>query len=443
VGVLTAGEVWRGRMINRRKDGTFYEDDASIAPVRDAAGKIVNYVAAMRDVTHEARLEKQLRQAQKMEAVGRLAGGVAHDFNNLLMGIMGYVELCRNELPLTHPIRHYLDKVADAAKRSVNITRQLLAFARKQDIAPKVMDLNTAVSDMLNPLRQLIGEGISLTWRPGDGVKRVRLDPSQVDQILANLFANARDAIAGVGKIDMETGNSIVDAEYCAGHPDAIPGAYVLLTVSDDGCGMDQETLAQIFEPFFTTKDIGKGTGLGLATVYGIVKQNNGFIDASSEPGKGTTFKIYLPQVATEAAVEPIASRAETPKGRGETILVAEDNDSVREICSHFLDGLGYRVLLAETPEAALQIAGRHSGDIDLLLSDVVMPGMDGRQLAERLGSDRPCLKVLFMSGHTADVMAKRGLLPQGINFIAKPFSCDEIGRKVREVLEGANASPE
>ena len=434
--MLTAGEVWRGRMINRRKDGTCYEDDASISPVRDATGKIVNYVAAMRDVTREVQLESQLRQAQKMEAVGRLAGGVAHDFNNLLMVIMGNVELCRDKMPADPPLRRYLDEITNASQKSADITRQLLAFARKQAIVPKVLDLNDAVAGMLNLLRRLIGEDIKLTWQPGAGVRPVSLDPSQIDQILANLCANARDAIVGVGTVILETGNITIDADYCERHAGAIPGTYVFLTVSDDGCGMDQETLAQVFEPFFTTKGLGKGTGLGLATVYGIVQQNNGFIYAYSEPGKGTSFKIYLPQAAAKVMETTAKGTAKTPKGRGETILVVEDDEALRLLCSHFLSNLGYKVLLAETPGDALRMADQHPGEIRLLLTDVVMPGMDGTQLAKRLASARSGLRVLLMSGYTAEVMAHRDVLSQGTAFIAKPFTRDDLGHKVREVLE-------
>ncbi|OGV74990.1 MAG: hypothetical protein A3K19_12095 [Lentisphaerae bacterium RIFOXYB12_FULL_65_16] len=433
---LVAGEVWSGRMINKRKDGTLYEEDASISPMRDAAGTIVSYVAVKRDVTREVQLETQLHQAQKMEAVGRLAGGVAHDFNNLLMGIMGYAELCRGRIDPGHPIREWLDEITRDAERSADITRQLLAFARKQTIAPKILDLNDAVAGMLKLLRRLIGEDINLAWLPGTDLRPVRLDPSQVDQVLANLCVNARDAIAGVGKITLETGNTTLDAEYCARHADAIPGAYVFLSVSDDGCGMDRETMAQIFEPFFTTKGLGKGTGLGLATVYGIVKQNSGFIYVYSEPGQGTTFRIHLPQVAAGAVAATATSKAAVPRGRGETILLVEDEKSLRVTCGLFLEALDYKVLLAETPGEALKMVDRHPGDIHLLLTDVVMPGMDGRQLSKRISAVKPGVKVLFMSGYTADVIAQRGVLEQNTAFIGKPFKRDDLARKVRDVLE-------
>ncbi len=433
--VLAAGETWRGHFVNKRKNGTLYEEEAAISPVFDAAGKLINYVAGKHDVTREVQLEAQLRQAQRMEAVGCLAGGVAHDFNNLLMGIMGYAELCRDEIEPGHPIREYLDEITGDAQRSTEIIRQLLAFARKQTIAPRVLDLDVAVAGMLKLLRRLIGEDIKLTWRPGADVPSVRIDPSQVDQLLANLCVNARDAIAGVGEVVLETGHVVIDAEFCASHLEAIPGAYVFLAVSDDGGGMDQETLAQVFEPFFTTKGLGKGTGLGLATVYGIVKQNNGFIDATSEPGKGTTFRIYLPQVEAGAAKTPETPRAEIPRGCGETVLLVEDEKSLLFTCGRFLEDLGYKVLSAETPGEALAIAARHPGNLHVLLTDVVMPGMDGRQLSKRIRAVEPGVKVVFMSGYTADVIAQRGVQDDGVQFLSKPFTRDDLARKLRKAL--------
>ncbi len=433
---LTSGKVWRGHIINRHKDGTLYEEEASISPVHDASGELVNYVAVKRDITHEVHLEDQLRQAQKMEAVGRLAGGVAHDFNNLIMGIMGYTELCRDQIESDHPIRQWLDEITNIAQRSAEITRQLLAFARKQSISPKVLDLNDAVSGMLKLLRRLIGEDINLAWLPGAALRPVRVDPAQVDQILANLCVNARDAIGGVGVITLETGNITIDSVYCACHADAVPGSYVFLTVGDNGGGMDPETQAHIFEPFFTTKDVGKGTGLGLATVYGIVRQNNGFIEVSSHLNKGSIFKIFLPQAPIEAvAVAVHSGKEDIPKGHGETILLVEDETSLRVTCGLFLDALGYKVLTAETPKEALKIFGQHLSDIQLLLTDVVMPGLDGRQLAQQICAVKPGVKVLFMSGYTSDILAQRGVQEHQSAFIAKPFTRDELARKVHSIL--------
>jgi len=439
---MQAGEVLRFEAQHFHKDGQIrpFAVTSRMITLADQSFYLASHqdITAIKRVEAEKRkLEDQLHQAQKMEAVGRLAGGVAHDFNNLLMGIMGYAELCRDAIAPDHPIREYLDEITSGAERSAAITGQLLAFARKQTIAPRVLDLNDAVAGMLKLLRRLIGEDINLAWRPGANLRPVKLDPSQIDQILANLCVNSRDAIAGVGEVTLETGSSTVDAEYCITHADAIPGAYVFLAVSDDGCGMDKETLAQVFEPFFTTKGLGKGTGLGLATVYGIVKQNNGFIYAYSEPGKGTTFKIYLPETAAETVATTVTSKTEAPRGRGETVLVVEDEKSLRVTCGLFLEALDYKVLVAETPGEAMKMIDRHPGDIHVLLTDVVMPGMDGRQLAKRISAVKPGVKVLFMSGYTADVIAQRGVLDEGVQFLSKPFTRDDLARKMRGLLEG------
>ena len=440
--VLARGEVWRGHFTNRRKNGSLFEEEASISPVRDAEGHIVNYVATKRDITHEAQLENQLRQAQKMEAVGRLAGGVAHDFNNLLTGIIGYAELCRDQIGPGHPIREWLDEITREAARSADITRQLLAFARKQTIAPRVLDLNDAVAGMLKLLRRLIGEDVTLAWHPGASLWPAQLDPSQVDQILANLCVNARDAIAGAGTITLHTGNVEIDAAYCATHAEAAPGAYVMLTVCDDGCGMDQATAAQIFEPFFSTKDPGQGTGLGLATVYGIVRQNGGFINVESEPGQGATFRVYLPRTDAEVPAAAPAPEPAAPRGDGETILLVEDEKSLRVTCTHFLHALGYRVLPAESPQEAIRIAESRTGALHLLLTDVVMPGMDGRQLARRIQALIPGARVLYMSGYPADVIAQRGVLERDTAFLAKPFTRTDLALKVKEVLAAAPPPP-
>ncbi len=433
---LGAGRPWEGRLVNRRKDGTLYTEEATISPVRDATGATVSYVAVKRDITHELSLEAQFLQAQKMEAVGRLAGGVAHDFNNLLMGIMNYAELCRDELPAEHVVRPWLDEIMADAQRSANLTRQLLAFARKQVIAPRVLDLNDAVAGMLKLLRRLIGEDIDLAWLPGADLWPVMLDPSQIDQILANLCVNARDAIAGVGRITIATGRVTVTASSGADHGELSPGDYVLLAVSDDGCGMDEETIGHVFEPFFTTKEMGHGTGLGLATVYGIVEQNYGSIRVESEPGKGTTLRIYLPRAEDDgpAAVAMPAS-PQAPRG-AETVLLVEDERSLRVTCRLFLEQLGYTVLVAEAPAAALALAAEHVGEIQLLLSDVVMPGMGAKDFAAQLMAVRPHIRCLFMSGYTADVIAHRGILDQDLFFLAKPFTRDTLARKVREVLD-------
>jgi CheY-like chemotaxis protein len=349
---------------------------------------------------------------------------------------MGYAELCRDSLEPTNPLCVYLDEITNGAKRSAAITRQLLAFARKQTISPKVLDLNDSVSSMLKLLQRLIGEDIDLVWMPGAGSTTVRMDPSQVDQILANLCVNARDAIDGVGRVTVETGHLVVDESYIADHVEAVPGEYVMLAVSDNGCGMDRATVDQIFEPFFTTKGVGEGTGLGLATVHGIVKQNNGFVNVYSEPGKGTTFRIYLPRCAGAAAEPAAAGASPAYRGGTETILLVEDEQSVRVTTQVFLEKLGYTVLTAESPEKALRLAGEYAGLIHLLLTDVVMPGMSGHDLALRLTEDRPEIRCLYMSGYTSSAIAHEGVLDKDIAFLAKPFSRSDLSRGVREVLD-------
>jgi len=432
---LLAGRVWEGRMVNKSKDGSLYTEDASIAPVKDPNGTITNYVGVKRDITAELEREDMLRQAQKMESVGRLAGGVAHDFNNFLMGIMGYADLCRDDLPEDHPVREWLDEITRETQRSANLTHQLLAFARRQTIAPKVIDLTDTVANMLKMLRRLIGEDIDLVWQPGAELWSVKIDPSQADQILANLCVNARDAIDGAGKVTIETENVSIDTDYCEEHIEATPGSYVMLAVSDDGCGMDHETLSYVFEPFFTTKSTGEGTGLGLATVYGIVKQNKGFINIYSEPGKGSTFRIYLPRDTSVRNTDTPAATKNEIQGGTETILLVEDAAAIRLTIRLFLERFGYTVIAAESPAEALQLAAEQSGPIDLLLTDVVMPGMSGRELAEKLAVDFPTLKVLYMSGYTANVIAHRGILDDGVQFISKPIGRDALAQKVREVL--------
>jgi two-component system, cell cycle sensor histidine kinase and response regulator CckA len=439
---LTSGNIFHGRMVNKRKDGSQYTEDATISPVRDAAGHIVNYVAVKRDVTAHIQLETQLRQAQKMESVGRLAGGVAHDYNNMLSVILGYTEMAMDQVDPDNPLYADLKEVYNAGKRSMEITGQLLAFARKQIISPVVMDLNETVDGMLKMLRRLIGEDIDFAWEPAIRLWPVNMDPSQIDQILANLCVNARDAISGVGKITIETENVILDESYCAEHTGFIPGDFVMLAVSDNGCGMDKETMEQIFEPFFTTKEIGKGTGLGLATIYGIVKQNKGFINVYSEPGNGTTFRIYLPRhpIETDEAIAEVTAE-EVAFGQGETLLLVEDEPIIIKMCQAMLEKLGYNVLIAHAPYEAVKLASEHSGIIHLLMSDVVMPAMNGRDLADKLRAIRPGIRVLFMSGYTANAIAHHGVLDTGVHFIQKPFSMKKLSVKVREALEGAKSS--
>jgi PAS domain S-box-containing protein len=380
------------------------------------------------------KLESQLRQAQKMEAVGRLAGGVAHDFNNMLGVILGHAEMALERIKPNQPFHADLTEIKKAAERSADLTRQLLAFARKQTVAPQVVDLNNAVAGMTQMLQRLIGEDIEMAWIPGKKVWPVKIDPSQIDQILANLCVNAQDAIADVGKVTIETNNAVFDEATCADHLGFMPGEYVMLAVSDDGCGMDTETLKNIFEPFYTTKEVGKGTGLGLATVYGAVKQNSGFIKVVSEPDQGTTFKIYLPRHWAQAAPVP-DKRPDAPAGGHETILLVEDEPAILRMTTMMLELEGYTVLEADTPGKAIELAQTYSGEIDLLMTDVVMPEMNGRALAKNLLSQYPKLKRLFISGYTADVIAHHGVLDKGVNFIQKPFSKPKLMMKVREAL--------
>ena len=384
------------------------------------------------------KLQAQFNQAQKMESVGRLAGGVAHDFNNMLGVILGYVDLCMSQTDSAQPIYASLEEIHKAAKHSVELTRQLLVFARKEAVAPKVLDLNETVSSMLKMLQRMIGEDIRLEWKPDASLWPVKVDPSQIDQILANLCVNARDAIADVGKVIIETGNCTFDEGYCANQTAFVPGEYVRLAVSDDGLGMDKETQAQIFEPFFTTKGVGEGTGLGLATVYGAVRQNRGFVNVDSEPGLGTTFSIYLPRYAGDAVQAPAASAAE-PATRGrETILLVEDEPAILALTARMLERQGYTVLAAGTPAKAMRLASEHAGEIHLIMTDVVMPGMNGRDLSNNLLSLYPQLKRLFMSGYTADIISQRGVLDQEVHFLQKPFSAAELATKVREALEAS-----
>lgn len=385
----------------------------------------------------KAKLEDQLRQAQKMESVGRLAGGVAHDFNNMLGVILGHTDMAMDQVAKTQPLYADLLEIRKAAQRSADLTRQLLAFGRKQTIAPRILDLNESVVGMMNMLRRLVGENIDLVWKPGDNLWSVKADPSQVDQILTNLCINARDAISGTGRLTIETGNKILDEAYCAENLGAVAGEYVLLAVSDTGCGMDQDILAHIFEPFFTTKELGKGTGLGLSTVYGIVKQHNGFINVSSEPGHGSIFKIYLPRQTehvTRAEVKEVAFR----ESRGtETILLVEDEPTMMRMTTVMLEKQGYTVLVASSPSEALRLASELGDKISLLITDMVMPGMNGRDLAGILQQANPRLKCLFMSAYTANVIAANGMLGDGVHFIQKPFSREDLSCKVREALEG------
>lgn len=382
------------------------------------------------------KLQKQLNHAQKMESIGRLAGGVAHDFNNMLGVILGYTEMALARVEESDPLHADLKEIFNAATHSADLTRQLLAFASKQTVTPKVLDLNKTLSGMLKMLKRLIGEDIDLTWASSENQWLIKVDPSQIDQILANLCINAKDAISGFGRITIETANVIFDESYCSFNAGYQTGEYVMISVKDDGCGMNNEILQNLFEPFFTTKERSKGTGLGLATVYGIVRQNNGFIKVYSEPSKGSTFNIFLPRYMGKSSQMQKEDRAE-PATRGHgTILLVEDQQSILKMVTVMLERLGYTVLSADTPGKAIQLAIEQTGDIDLLLTDVVMPEMSGRDLAINILSLYPKTKPIFMSGYTADVIANQGVLDEGVLFIQKPFSMHDLANMVREVMD-------
>jgi two-component system, cell cycle sensor histidine kinase and response regulator CckA len=384
------------------------------------------------------KLQKQLLQAHKMETVGRLAGGVAHDYNNMLTVILGCSEMALAKVSATEPLHVELSEIQKAARRSADITRQLLAFARKQTIAPQVLDLNETVETMLKMLRRLIGEDIDLAWMPGNSLWPVKMDPAQVDQILANLCVNARDAIAGIGRIAIETGNAALDEPRFSDHEGFSPGKFVLLSVSDNGCGMDPVTLSNIFEPFFTTKEVGQGTGLGLATVYGIVKQNKGFIDVNSAQGKGSTITIYLPRHEGRTGPKKTVSASAIPMGRGEKVLLVEDEPAIMRLLEKMLSSYGYTVWAVGTPGQAVALAEEHAGGIDLLITDVIMPEMNGRDLSDQLRKHCPRMATLYISGHTANVLVQDGLLKKGMHFIHKPFSLDDLREKVSDILDQA-----
>jgi len=420
----------------KRKDGTATVVRVSGRAVADA-GKGRTFELFAEDVTERHALEQQLRQSQKMEAVGRLAGGIAHDFNNLLMVISGYSEFLLDRLSPDPALRGPAQEIASAAVRATSLTRQLLAFSRKQMLAPKILDLNGVVTENLRMLTRVIGEDIDLVMVPAAGLGAVRADVGQIEQVIMNLAVNARDAMPAGGKLTIETSNVSLDEEYARFHAPLRPGNYVMLAISDTGVGMDTETQSHIFEPFFSTKGT-KGTGLGLSTVYGIVKQSGGYIWVYSEPSRGTTFKIYLPRVAEAAEPAQVAVPAEpaSPEPVTETILLVEDEANLRYLARQFLEKQGYRVIEAADGAAAMQIAVAHDGMIHLLLTDVIMPGMNGRELAQRISEIRPNTKVLYMSGYTENVIGRNGTLDAGVRLLQKPFTLRDLKSKVREVLD-------
>ncbi len=429
---------------HRRADGSVRDVEVFTSRITIKGGAFLHSI--VHDITDrkqsEARnrkLQDQLVQAQKMESIGRLAGGVAHDFNNMLALIIGYAEMALTRVAAADPLHADLEEILSAGRRSADLTRQLLAFARKQTIQPRVLDLNETMGGMLKMLQRIIGEDIALVWKPGANLWPVLIDPAQVDQILANLAVNARDAIAGQGQLTIETENILLDETAAAGCTGVVPGEFVQLVVSDSGCGMDKATLDHLFEPFFTTKEIGKGTGLGLSTVFGIVQQHGGHIRFDSAPGQGTTFQVFLPASHEGAPMDTTPSERAQAESRGgsETILLVEDNEMVRRTTAKILELNGYRVIPAASGEAALAVSQAEPGGIDLLLTDVIMPGMNGKALFLQLRASRPGVHAVFMSGHDWNVVAQKGILEDGVVFLQKPFMPDTLARKVREALEG------
>jgi len=424
-----------------RPDGAVRVVRIDLAEVlRNEHGDPVRLEGILQDVTERRMLEEQVRQAQKMESVGRLAGGVAHDFNNMLSVISGRVELALSKVDPDDPLHGDLREIRYAAERSAGLTRQLLAFARRQTVTPKVLDLNLVIADLLTMVRRLIGEHIEVVWVPGEDLWRTRIDPTQVQQILANMCVNARDAISETGRITISTSNISVERHLHGARPGVVPGEYVLLSVGDDGRGMGAEALEHLFEPFFTTKTVGQGTGLGLATVYGIVQQNGGHIDVSSSVGQGTTFHIYLPR--HQGAQDDLAEAEPGPRitGGPETVLLVEDEPAILEMVSVMLEDLGYTVLSASTPGRAVGLALDRDRHIDLLLTDVVMPEMNGRVLADRLLTLHPDMACVFMSGYTADVVADQGVVDEGVHYLQKPFTMRDLSARVRTALEQRRA---
>jgi signal transduction histidine kinase len=431
------GKPWGGLELQmKRRDGTAISVRLSGRVVSDEAGHRLYCECIAEDVTERRALEQQLRQAQKMEAVGRLAGGVAHDFNNLLTVIKGYTEIVREDLGSSYPHRQELEEALNAAERAATLTRQLLAFSRQQVMAPRIVNVNSVVNNMQNLLTRLLGEDVHLEINLDPKLGSVKADPSQFEQVIMNLAVNARHAMPNGGKLRLETANIELEEDWAREHMGAHAGRYVVLSITDTGSGMDEKTKARLFEPFFTTKEQGKGTGLGLSTVYGIVKQSGGYISVYSEVGVGSTFKIYLPRL--DAAAEALATAATpAPANRGwETVLLVEDEDGVRRLVRDLITRQGYKVLEARSGEEALELVRQGAARIDLLLTDLVLANMSGRELSERLRAERKELKVLYMSGYTDDAVLHAGMLTQGASFIQKPFTATLLAQKMRELLD-------
>ena len=433
---ISSGKEWRGRFHNRKKTGELFWESATISPIKDSQGKITHYIGIKEDITEKIKLEEQFQQSQKMEAIGRLAGGVAHDFNNLLTVIRGYSDLMIKGLKPDNRFFKHANQIHEAALRASSLTDQLLAFSRKQVIEPRILNLNESVKQTEKMLHRLIGEDIHLTVILDPELGNVRVDPGQIVQILLNLAVNSRDAMPRGGKLIIETRNTILDEHYTQTHLPVIPGRYIMLAVSDTGEGMDQETQSHIFEPFYTTKEKGRGTGLGLSTVYGIIKQNNGYVWVYSEPGRGTTFKIYFPLIEKTKKQKSAGQKSiRTLKGT-ETLLIVEDDDTVRAVTKISLESFGYKVIEAADGESALKLLKENIDQIDLAITDVIMPHIGGSELAGKLKGIKAEIKILFVSGYTDDTISHHGILRNGVNYLQKPFTSDRLAAKVREILD-------
>lgn len=433
---ILSGRVWHGQLINRRRDGALYSEEMTITPVSNDEGTITHFVAIKEDITQRKSLEEELAQAQKLDAIGKLAGGVAHDYNNILGVVLGYGELIKNKLHDDEPIRHHLDGIIAAARRGSDLTKQLLSFARGEAVSPKVVNLNSAIESIKKMLQRIIGENLELVFRPEMGIWNVKIDPTQLDQILVNLATNARDAVDDIGTITIETSNVLANEAFVRDHADAATGEYVKIVFSDTGKGMDEKVVSEIFEPFFTTKPKGRGTGLGLAMVYEIVRQNKGIIEVHSEPGAGTTFNIYFPRSYGQAEkIEEQPSSVGIRLGTA-TVLIVEDQSDLLELAKRGLEQYGYKVLTALSPAEALLLCKGYPEGIHLLLADIVMPTMNGREFSRKIRNMKPGIRTLFMSGYTENVLANPGVPGNGTAFIQKPFTPQSLARKVQEVLE-------
>jgi PAS domain S-box-containing protein len=431
---ILSGNVWHGELVNRRKDGSVYDESMTITPVRNGHGEITNFVAVKQDITGRKLLEEQLLQSQKLEGIGQLAGGVAHDYNNILNVVVGYSDLLRRKLPEDDPSRQPLEAILAAARRGADLTRQLLAFARKEIVSPKVVNVNSAIESIMNMLHRIIGENLRLVFKPENGLWNVKIDPTQFDQIVVNLVTNAKDAIDDVGTITIRSFNKrFLEGEVPHGTT-LTPGEYVVVEFEDNGRGIDAKTLKRLFEPFFTTKPKGHGTGLGLSTVYGILRQNGGTIEVKSDLGKGSKFTVYIPRFAGAVKIIELRSGNESLKGT-ETVLVVEDQADLLNLTKTFLEECGYNVLTSTDPVDAEVLSESYSGEIHLLLTDVIMPKMSGKELSEKISVRRPGVKTLYMSGYSSDRFGEGTNGGNPIDFIQKPFDLTELALKIREVL--------